>query len=178
METLQLEENDIQRISSYVSSLREIGRVEGVMLIPFYLENGEKRCEIHVIQNPTNEYLKKIRSLGFSDRFGSEFAQCVSAIGEDLFIESKESDKPYELTIGTSSSDDYVCKYFTQDRISATRLVSGTIIFDRFNNLRKRKESLSKEFKPLLNLMDIDNQDELINAVEKNEKGFQYRSKS
>ena len=153
-----LEQHEIDTINLFVDEVSKIDVVEGVFIVPYQtcLAN-EQKARIVTIFNINNDYSLLLGNTRVSRNPYEEIGQLAKIekryilpfLYKSLLFRSENSNN-YSLPITNF-----------REEVSVRSLVGGTILFDRFGNLARKKEEASRSLTPFDDVFEIDNVDSI-----------------
>ena len=154
MNTISLTEEEISNIKSFINEITSIPMVECVYLVPYYIKTNNKQyLELYAVKNNSMLYNEQLTSK----------PQSRDVTEEELLFESiiEKYNNIFEgdRLCFTKTDDYYYSIQLLQTAciIAEKSLISGTILFDRFNNFTKNKEKVSEYISKYPNILEIDN---------------------
>ena len=158
MKSIILTEKEIDTINSFINEVTLIPLVECIYVVP-YIDNktNKETCDIVTIYNESLYYNGKITGSETVRETKPEKELLKNTIEKYKNILTEEK---FSLSIDDSWNYS-ICLMHRREVISETALISGTILFDRFDNKTENQNDSKNYLKPYPNIIEIENIDNI-----------------
>ena len=149
---MELTEEEIEGLKSFVKGVKHIPMIECVYIVPFISEaTNEERVSVVSVKNNTEGYNRRIFGLGSirkTDEEENKFRALMDDYDRvfDRFSFVEEDTSRYTLPV-----KDY------RGLVSEMALVSGTILYDRLGSKTIHKEQATELVKACTNVVPVEN---------------------
>lgn len=153
-----LEQHEIDAINLFVDEVSKIDVVEGVYIAPYQpcLAN-EQKARIVTIFNLNSDYNLLLGTTRVSRNPYDEIGQLTKIEKRYVFLFLYKS-----LLFRSENINNYSLPITDfKEEVSVRALVGGTILFDRFGNITRKKEEASRSLTPFDDAFKIDNIDSI-----------------
>lgn len=159
MKNITLSDEEVSGINMFIADLYTIPVVEAVYLLPPTDSDGEKeRCEVVALLNNSlyyNGLITGAETYRCTDKERTNLAETISEYN-GLF-------KNGRLCFEKDSSSNYcVSMMHRREFVAMQELLNGTILFDRFGEVSKKREAILNYLKPYSNKCSVSNISEVI----------------
>ena len=169
MENIILTEEEISMIKCFINDAKNVSSVDGIYIEVYNAKNMNMiPIYVKVLINDSLSYKEELKKNGYIINKEDD---------EDKinYLVSKYLDYSSRIKFIFSITNDYSPMLMTSAEERAEKsLVSGTILYDRFNNLSDNKNKVSKYISAYENATQIENINELINNEHQKRLGEIY----
>ncbi len=171
MKFRRLNKKEIDGINLFMSNVCDIDIVEGVYIVPYFdVPNRKQGVRVITVFNDSAEYLLKVTNNVSSFTIFDHDNLSTTILNYNGFFENTTG-----LSFFKNDSRNYnSCGSLEhKEKLSLQSLVSGTILFDRFGELEKKKFTTINIVSPFKEAVQLRNIDEVLPK----DGPFQYSKK-
>lgn len=177
MKKIKLTDKQIEIINDYVKEASQISHVSGIYLYvhEFHSENGLNiNIGLQSIFDLSLEYNNKL----IGQKIPSEISDEEYARFCNLSSKYEAIMKDASIFFGLSRMTDYCTQSASHiSLLLGLSLATSSILFDRFGDIKTRKEELSKLYQPDEGYLQIENIDAITNNQNSSSKELQLKKK-
>lgn len=168
MKTITLSTEEIDGLKRFIERAKEVLMLECVYILPYYSKKeGSAKVSVIGTTNITNFYDDLLLTGGMDIRNTKEEVENLRLITDEFNKEFKDGRLSFEIRNGDVYS---LSLMHRREILAELSLLSGTILYDRFNGMTNNRNHVSKYIEPYKDILTITNEEELMAGLTKGEE--------
>ena len=167
MNSIMLDDDEAIAINAFINEVSDNILTDGILLFPFYDNNNQVTLNVIVIRNISLQYTYKILGSNTIPMRSTKLKEIDGIVSKyNMLFNNKR------LSFKVTNIDDYnVTLMHEKELMHMRELLSSTILYDRFGDIKERQGRQIKYVSKYKNLPKVINLDTIVSNDKKLVKG-------